>query len=66
MTQPLNDYEKLQKRYSTLDEALYYLKFLFPGSFVNEHNELILIPETNLYIQLEKLWHEKLLPLYNK
>ena len=53
MTQPLNDYEKLQKRYSTLDEALYYLKFLFPGSFINEHNELILIPETNLYIQLE-------------
>ena len=53
MTQPLNDYEKLQKRYNTLDEALYYLKFLFPGSFINEHNELILIPETNLYIQLE-------------
>ena len=53
MTQPLNDYEKLQKRYSTLDEALYYLKFLFPTSFINEHNELILIPETNLYIQLE-------------
>ena len=53
MTQPLNNYEKLQKRYSTLDEALYYLKYLFPGSFTNEHNELILIPETNLYIQLE-------------
>lgn len=53
MTQPLNDYEKLQKRYSTLDEALYYLKYLFPGSFTNEHNELIFIPETNLYIQLE-------------
>lgn len=53
MTQPLNDYEKLQKRYNTLDEALYYLKYLFPGSFINKHNELILIPETNLYIQLE-------------
>lgn len=53
MTQPLNDYKKLLKRYSTLDEALYYLKHLFPGSFVNKHNELILIPETNLYIQLE-------------
>lgn len=53
MTQPLNDYEKLQKRYSTLNEALYYLKHLFPGSFVNKHDELILIPETNLYIQLE-------------
>ena len=52
MTQPLNDYEKLQKRYSTLDEALYYLKFLFHGSFVNKNNELILIPETNLYIIL--------------
>ena len=53
MTQPLNDYEKLQKRYNTLDEALYYLKYLFPGSFTNEYNELILIPETNLYIRLE-------------
>lgn len=53
MTQPLNDYKKLQKRYNTLNEALYYLKHLFPGSFVNKHNELILIPETNLYIQLE-------------
>jgi len=53
MPQQLNDYEKLQKRYSTLDEALYYLKYLFNGSFINEHNELILIPETNLYIQLE-------------
>lgn len=53
MSQQLNDYEKLLKRYSTLDEALYYLKYLFPGSFINEHNELILIPETNLYIQLE-------------
>lgn len=52
MTQQLNDYEKLQKRYSTLDEALYYLKYLFHGSFINEHNELILIPETNLYILL--------------
>lgn len=31
MTQPLNDYEKLLKRYNTLDEALYYLKHLFPG-----------------------------------
>ena len=28
MPQQLNDYEKLQKRYSTLDEALYYLKYL--------------------------------------
>lgn len=53
MTQPLDDYQKLQKRYSTLNEALYYLKYLFNGSFVNEHNELILIPETNLYIRLE-------------
>ena len=53
MTQPLNDYKKLQKRYSTLDEAIIHLKFLFPSSFINEHNELILIPETNLYIQLE-------------
>lgn len=53
MTQQLNDYEKLLKRYSTLDEALYYLKYLFPDSFINELNELILIPETNLYIQLE-------------
>ena len=53
MTQPLNDYEKLQKRYSTLDEAIAHLKFLFPSSFINEHNELILIPATNLYIQLE-------------
>jgi len=52
MTKPLNDYEKLQKRYSTLNEALYYLKYLFNGSFINEHNELILIPETNLYILL--------------
>lgn len=59
MTQPLNDYEKLQKRYSTLDEALYYLKFLFPGSFVNKNNELILIPETNLYIILSDC-HTKL------
>lgn len=53
MSQQLNDYEKLQKRYNTLDEALYYLKYLFNDSFINEHNELILIPETNLYIQLE-------------
>lgn len=53
MTKPLNDYEKLQKRYSTLNEALYCLKYLFNGSFINEHNELILIPETNLYILLE-------------
>lgn len=53
MAQPLNDYEKLQKRYSTLDEAIIHLKYLFPGSFITEHNELILIPETNLYIQLE-------------
>lgn len=53
MAQQLNDYEKLLKRYNTLDEALYYLKYLFPGSFVNKHDELILIPETNLYIQLE-------------
>lgn len=53
MTQPLNDYKKLQKRYNTLDETLYYRKYLFPGSFTNEYNELILIPETNLYIQLE-------------
>lgn len=53
MTKPLNDYEKLQKRYSTLDEAIIHLKFLFPSSFINEHNELILIPATNLYIQLE-------------
>jgi hypothetical protein len=52
MSQQLNDYEKLLKRYSTLDEALYYLKFLFPGSFINKNNELILIPETNLYIIL--------------
>lgn len=53
MSQQLNDYEKLQKRYNTLDEALYYLKDLFNDSFINEHNELILIPETNLYIRLE-------------
>lgn len=53
MTKPLNDYEKLQKRYSTLDEAIIHLKFLFPSSFINKHNELILIPATNLYIQLE-------------
>lgn len=53
MTQPLNDYEKLQKRYSTLDEAIIHLKFLFPSAFINEHNELILISTTNLYIQLE-------------
>jgi len=53
MPQPLNDYQKLQKRYSTLDEAIIHLKFLFPSSFINEHNELILIPATNLYIQLE-------------
>ena len=59
MTQPLNDYEKLQKRYNTLDEALYYLKYLFPGSFINEPNELILIPETNLYIILSDC-HTKL------
>ena len=53
MTQQLNDYEKLQKRYSTLDEAIIHLKFLFPSSFINKHNELILIPATNLYVQLE-------------
>lgn len=53
MSQPLNDYQKLQKRYSTLDEANIHLKFLFPSSFINKHNELILISETNLYIQLE-------------
>lgn len=52
MPQQLNDYEKLQKRYNTLNEALYYLKYLFPSSFINENNELILIPETNLYILL--------------
>ena len=52
MTQQLDDYKKLQKRYSPLNEALYYLKYLFNGSFINEHNELILIPETNLYILL--------------
>lgn len=59
MYQSLNDYKKLQKRYSTLDEALYYLKFLFHGSFVNENDELILIPETNLYIILSDC-HTKL------
>lgn len=53
MTKPLNDYEKLQKRYSTLDEAIIHLKFLFPSSFIKKHNELILIQATNLYIQLE-------------
>ena len=38
MPQQLNDYEKLQKRYSTLDEALYYLKYLFPGLSMNTMN----------------------------
>lgn len=28
---------------------------LFPGSFINAHNELILVPKTNLYFRLEDI-----------
>lgn len=39
---------ELQKEISQLME-------LFNGSFINSHNELILVPKTNLYFRLEDI-----------
>ena len=38
-----------------LQNAVNKLMKLFDGSFINSHNELILIPKTNLYFRLEDI-----------
>lgn len=36
-----------------LQKEIFELMKLFNGSFINSHNELILVPKTNLYFRLE-------------
>lgn len=38
-----------------LQNAVDELMKLFNGSFINSHNELILVPKTNLYFRLEDI-----------
>lgn len=40
-------------RTKELQNAVNELMRLFEGSFINSHNELILVPKTNLYFRLE-------------